>query len=421
MAVKRAQLTQKRVAAGLSQEGLAEKVGVDRSTVVRWESGSTKPQPALRHRLASALDLTVGELAGLLCVSDMRGVEAPAAIAAEESMERRQLLGGLSGLALAPLPTQAAQALESTRLEIGAVLPGSCLDDWEQCLTEHGRAYLATPPPVFISDLASDLTHFRRVATGLKVTGSKYSQWCRTACRMSGLMAKSLGNLGHRADSARWWRTAQSAGEASGDLETRLWVRGERIVRGLYDHQPTPLLLRQADEAIGLAKERDCAGLAMASAGRAQVLALLEDLSSSRTEISRTQRLLDRLPVAVTSDQDSVFRWSEDRLRYTEAWVHAYSGDEMRTDTAADRAKILYPKGDCRTPAQIELLRALARSRSGDVTEAVRHSHAIVASLPSAHRTTMIGELARSVLPPLSSGAANRADVQAYREFLAEA
>jgi transcriptional regulator with XRE-family HTH domain len=421
MAVKRAQLAQKREAAGLSQEDLAEKIGVDRSTVVRWESGTTKPQPALRHRLADTLGLTVGELAGLLGVGDPPEPVASEPASVEESMERRQLLEGLTVLAATSPAAGAAEALESTRLEIRSALPGSDLDDWEQSLAEYGRAYLVTSPSIFAADLAADLVHFRRSVTRLNVQGPQYRQWCRTGCRMSGLMAKSLGNLGHRSDAARWWRTAQAAGEASGDLETRLWVRGERVVRGLYDHQPPPLLLRRADEAIGLAAERDCAGLAMASAGRAQVLALLEDFPSGRTEISRTRRLLDRLPVEVSRDQDSVFRWSEDRLRYTEAWVHAHGGDEARTDTAADRAKALYPSGDCRTPAQIELLRAHARSRSGDVTEAVRHSHATIAGLPHGHRTAMIRELAHSVLPPLSTGVQKRSDIRAYRELLAEA
>jgi transcriptional regulator with XRE-family HTH domain len=66
VARKRHRLAQRRKAVGLSQEGLAEVVGVDRSTVVRWERADTEPQPWHRPKLARALKVSVEELAALL-------------------------------------------------------------------------------------------------------------------------------------------------------------------------------------------------------------------------------------------------------------------------------------------------------------------------------------------------------------------
>jgi transcriptional regulator with XRE-family HTH domain len=63
---KRRRLAQRRKAVGLSQEGLAEVMGVDRSTVVRWERADTEPQPWHRPKLARALKVSVEELAALL-------------------------------------------------------------------------------------------------------------------------------------------------------------------------------------------------------------------------------------------------------------------------------------------------------------------------------------------------------------------
>ncbi len=66
MARRRQRLAQRRRAVGLSQERLAEVVGVDRSTVVRWERADTEPQPWHRPNLAHALKVSVEDLAALL-------------------------------------------------------------------------------------------------------------------------------------------------------------------------------------------------------------------------------------------------------------------------------------------------------------------------------------------------------------------
>ena len=73
-----------------------------------------------------------------------------------------------------------------------------------------------------------------------------------------------------------------------------------------------------------------------------------------------------------------------------------------------------------RTPLQIELLKAFARTKSGDTTEGIRHAHARLEALPLSQRTTMVGDLAHRVLSPLSANDLKRPDVSAYRELLAQ-
>lgn len=48
----------------ISQEDLAEKVGVSRTTIYKWESGTAKPNFAKLQALACALETTVSFLAG---------------------------------------------------------------------------------------------------------------------------------------------------------------------------------------------------------------------------------------------------------------------------------------------------------------------------------------------------------------------
>jgi tetratricopeptide (TPR) repeat protein/transcriptional regulator with XRE-family HTH domain len=66
MAAKRHRLAMRRKAAGFSQEALAALLDVERSTVVRWESGETNPLPWIRPKLARALGVSTDQLDALL-------------------------------------------------------------------------------------------------------------------------------------------------------------------------------------------------------------------------------------------------------------------------------------------------------------------------------------------------------------------
>jgi transcriptional regulator with XRE-family HTH domain len=66
MTGKRQRLVSMRKEAGFSQERLAEVVGVERSTVQRWECGERYPQPWARPKLARALGISDQELSELL-------------------------------------------------------------------------------------------------------------------------------------------------------------------------------------------------------------------------------------------------------------------------------------------------------------------------------------------------------------------
>ncbi|RBM22354.1 hypothetical protein DI005_07635 [Prauserella sp. PE36] len=66
MAVRRQSLAERREALGYTQETLAQEMGVDRSTVARWERGVQSPQPWMRPTLAKALQLTPASLAAML-------------------------------------------------------------------------------------------------------------------------------------------------------------------------------------------------------------------------------------------------------------------------------------------------------------------------------------------------------------------
>jgi tetratricopeptide (TPR) repeat protein/transcriptional regulator with XRE-family HTH domain len=75
-AAGRQRLVQRRKALGLTQEDLAELLGVEQTTVRRWERGTTEPKPLLRPRLARALKVSLDVLDALLADSDHGGSAA---------------------------------------------------------------------------------------------------------------------------------------------------------------------------------------------------------------------------------------------------------------------------------------------------------------------------------------------------------
>ncbi len=66
MARKRPRLIQRRKTVGYTQERLAEEMGVDRTTVVRWERAECEPQPWQRPRLGALLKVSAEDLHDIL-------------------------------------------------------------------------------------------------------------------------------------------------------------------------------------------------------------------------------------------------------------------------------------------------------------------------------------------------------------------
>jgi tetratricopeptide (TPR) repeat protein/transcriptional regulator with XRE-family HTH domain len=76
---RRQGLADRRKAMGLTQEGLAGRLGVERSTVVRWERGENQPAPWQRPKLARALGVSADRLEELLAGGVLTGPPGPVA------------------------------------------------------------------------------------------------------------------------------------------------------------------------------------------------------------------------------------------------------------------------------------------------------------------------------------------------------
>lgn len=98
----RLRLVQRRKALGYSQESLAQTLGVDRTTIGRWERRQTTPEPYFLPRLCRVLRLSPDELTAMLGETGGEAVtRRPAGVPGEDydDMYRRDLLRLVTALA----------------------------------------------------------------------------------------------------------------------------------------------------------------------------------------------------------------------------------------------------------------------------------------------------------------------------------
>jgi DNA-binding XRE family transcriptional regulator len=201
--LKRRRLMQRRKALGHTQDDLAALVGVDRTTVIRWERAERDPQPWLRHKLAVALRVSADELTELLdAVSEVPAradgytllssvpldfSDASAAVSLAEGFSahdlasRRQVLERLSVLGSAALLKPIRQWVASLPAERpGPISP----DDFEEL-----RAKLL---PI-MAELAQ-LAGWMAYDLGLPGAAQRYYLLALHACREAGSSALPLAS-----------------------------------------------------------------------------------------------------------------------------------------------------------------------------------------------------------------------------------
>lgn len=180
---RREVLIARRRAAGHTQESLAAKLGVERSTVVRWELGASTPQPWRRPELAVELSVTLDDLNGLLADLDHAADRAT---------------GLVSALTAAPEDLPARLRRRTARLRR--------LDD-----------YLggADTYPLYASELN---------ATSALVDDAGHSEGTRRAllsvlAEQSQLAGWAAFDAGQQAEATRLYTASRSAAEQAGDRE----------------------------------------------------------------------------------------------------------------------------------------------------------------------------------------------------------
>jgi transcriptional regulator with XRE-family HTH domain len=212
----RHRLVSARKEAGFSQERLAERVGVERSTIMRWERGETTPQPWARPKLAHALNISDQALSELLAetAEPESAALAPGPITGElaplpsrEFPQHRAIFPALEFDELRHL----AAAFDDARHYLDTEVVGYLKKQLNNCASNDGAHGAARVLPIALGIVAAIEIHAREVKDHVRrelltvgAQAAEFVGWLYRDVRQSRLS-------GHWRDRAMEW--AQETGD----------------------------------------------------------------------------------------------------------------------------------------------------------------------------------------------------------------
>lgn len=372
MAVRRTELTRVRKAAGHSQESLAEAVGVDRSTVVRWEAGTSEPFPYQQPKLARLLGVDATALRALLYPAEV-AVPVPPAIQPW----------------YAPIATEddELEALELMRRVDASDVGEETLQRLESIVDELAVAYPRTPPLVLLGRIRKHLGYVNRLFDGRK-TLAEHQRLLVIAGWLSLLGATVHIDLSQEGAARARLKTAASLAKHAGHDEIRAWCYETEAWRVLTDGDHRQALeLSAAGRAIAPTGS-SAAVQSAAQMGRAY--ARLGQQAETYAAISEVHRLAS--PMKRPDQPEHHFRYDPDKTVAYTATTLAWVGDVAAEEYARELIRRLAPSDDVsswpRRVASANIDLSLALLVGNRVDEAAGHTLQAITSgriVPSNH------------------------------------
>lgn len=228
----------KRAAKGYTQETLAQSLGVELSTVGRWERGSLTPQPRRRAEIAAVLDVTLEELEGLLTGSGAEHAvpsHGPLAVRATSSPSSEQ----------SPQHDTAEAYRCNQQLRAGAIGPET-FAEVDLMVRRCGTSYVGGPLPNLLADIR---TAYTTVFGLLKANHfpTQLRHLYLYASRISGLRAHVCLDQGSYQEADAHASTAWLCAEQADDNHVRAWVRSVQSLISYWDGK--------LDTAVDLARD----------------------------------------------------------------------------------------------------------------------------------------------------------------------
>lgn len=386
MTARRHRLAQRRIALGFTQEDLADRLGVDPTTVRRWENGKAEngPKAWLRPKLARHLQVSPEQLEQLLIAIEEAG----------EPPNQGHEAGSADGSGVDDLERRRRGFHET--LTFGGATNGS-VENWELAVLRHGAATRYRPAEPLLHDLSTDFTELQQVIEKCH-SPAALRRLLRVAAHLSGLLCLTLIKLDDRTAFRGWARTARLAAVEAEDAVTHSWVLAQEAYGHFYSDD--------FGQAIGVAREAQqvvprspCVGAVLAAALEARALAAAGNGHETLAALDQAEGLLSGLDAdAVIA---SAFGYNEAQLRFHESNALTHLGDTKRARLAQDRALELVPAEDFMDRAFTQLDRAECLMRDGDPAAATAYALDTLVGLTDGQRQGIIEGRARQLVQSL--------------------
>jgi transcriptional regulator with XRE-family HTH domain len=329
VAGRRLLLARQRKARGLSQEDLAELVGVDAKTIGRWERGEAEPQPWLRPKLAECLDLSTERLDDLLVGTGSEPGPTGVAVSA-----------GWHVFA----PGAASDELEA--LELGRRVAASDVGEetlarLELVVDELATAYTTTSPAVLLHRVRQHLGYVDHLLDARK-TLAEHRRLLVSGGWLSLLGATLHIDLNQYPAAAARLTTAASLARHSEHDEIRAWcfeTEAWRVLtEGRYDRA---LELSRAAQALA---PQGSSAAVQATAQEGRAWARLQQPKETYAAIDRVHRLVSPMPTPDSPEHH--YRYDPDKSVAYTATTLAWLGDPAAEGFARDVIARLGPTND---------------------------------------------------------------------------
>ncbi|TQM15609.1 helix-turn-helix domain-containing protein [Pseudonocardia kunmingensis] len=348
---RRPRLVQARKSAGSTQEELAHRLGVDRTTVGRWESGETEPQPWARRKLTALLGLSPSRLDAVLD-------------------------GEPSGLA--PLDDE-IEALEMARRAEASDVGEGTLVRLERAVDDLAGSY-ATAQPAEL--LHRTRLHLRYVAQlmGARTTLAEHRRLLVVGAWLSLLAATLHVDLEQQAPALARLAVAGSLARECEHDELRAWCLETEAWRVLTlgEYGRAAELSRGAQRLA----PAGTSALIQATAQEGRARARLGDARGTQQAVGRVQRLVS--PLQAPDRPEHHYRYDPAKAISYTATTLSWVGDPAAVDVAREViTRLSAPDDHGGRPRRLAVARldlGLALIRQDDIDEAVHLAVAAVAS-----------------------------------------
>ncbi|MHA4817557.1 helix-turn-helix transcriptional regulator [Streptomyces aculeolatus] len=319
MTARRVRMSERRRSLGYSQEDLAERVGVALSTVQRWESGESNPQPWQRPKLARALDVTADRLSDLLCPSP-HGWAAPDTETADDE----------------------TAAWELARRVSASDVGGETLTHLERTFDDLATAYPITPPQVLLQRVRRHTAYVAQLLDK-RATLAEHRRLLTVGGWLSLLGATLHVDLDQQDAATAHMRTAAALAREAEHREIEAWCYETDAWRVLTaGDYARALELSRAAQSLA---PTGTSALVQATAQEGRALARLGETQDTYAAVERVQQMAAAMGL---SDRPKEHHYQYDpakALAYT-ATTLAWLGDRAAEPYAREVIARLSPSDD---------------------------------------------------------------------------